>query len=118
MRRGRWLGLDFGTSSVKALLVRGDSSVVGRASAAYRTIYAPGGVAEQEAHDYLRAAREAIAACGARDVPLEGVGLAGQTPTLVPVDAQGEPVRPALTWQDHRADDEAGARAHQARRTP
>ena len=107
MRRNAWLGLDFGTSSVKALLVRGDGSVAGRASAAYPTTYAPGGVAEQEADDYLRAAREAIAACGANDMPLDGIGLAGQTPTLVPVDAQSEPVRPALTWQDHRADDEA-----------
>jgi xylulokinase len=109
MRRGRWLGLDFGTSSVKALLVRADGSVAGRASAAYPTAYAPGRLAEQEAHDYLRATREAIAACGAHDAALEGVGLAGQTPTLVPVDAQGEPVRPALTWQDHRADEEARA---------
>src|SRR5436190_1712864 len=107
MRRNAWLGLDFGTSSVKALLVSGDGSVAGRASAAYPTTYAPGGVAEQEADDYLRAAREAIAACGANDMPLDGIGLAGQTPTLVPVDAQSEPVRPALTWQDHRADDEA-----------
>ena len=65
MRGGCWLGLDFGTSSVKALLVRDDGSVAGRASAAYPTTYAPGGVAEQEAADYLRAAREAIAACGA-----------------------------------------------------
>ena len=107
MRGGCWLGLDFGTSSVKALLVRGDGSVAGRSSAVYPTSYAPGGVAEQEARDYLRAAGEAITACGARDLPIEGVGLAGQTPTLVLVDAHGEPVRPALTWQDHRADDEA-----------
>ena len=115
MRGGCWLGLDFGTSSVKALLVRGDGSVAGRASAAYPTSYAPGGVAEQDARDYLRAAREAIAACGARGLPLEGVGLAGQTPTLVPVDAHGEPVRPALTWQDHRADDEARLLERRAR---
>ncbi len=107
MHGGCWLGLDFGTSSVKALLVRRDGSVAGRASAAYPTRYAPGGVAEQDAGDYLRAAREAIAACGAHGLPLEGVGLAGQTPTLVPVDAHGDPVRPALTWQDHRAGEEA-----------
>jgi xylulokinase len=109
MRAASWLGLDFGTSSVKALLVRGDGSVAGRASAAYPTSYAPGGVAEQEGADYLRAARQAIAACGAHEMPLRGIGLAGQTPTLVPVDGKGEPVRPALTWQDHRADDEARA---------
>ena len=85
MCAARWLGLDFGTSSVKAVLVRGDGTVEARASAAYPTTYAPGGVAEQDAAEYLRAGREAIAACRAGAVPLAGVGLAGQTPTLVPV---------------------------------
>src|SRR4029077_16972442 len=50
-----------------------------------------------------------IAACGAHEGPLDGIGLAGQTPTLVLVDQEGEPVRPALTWQDHRAEHEARA---------
>ena len=107
MGGARWLGLDFGTSSVKALLVRNDGSVEGRASAAYPTRPGPGGIAEQEAPEYLRAARQAIAACGAHERPLDGIGLAGQTPTLVLVDQEGEPVRPALTWQDHRAEHEA-----------
>ena len=40
---------------------------------------------------------------------VSAVGLCGQTPTLVPVDAVGVPVRPALTWQDTRATAEAAA---------
>jgi xylulokinase len=107
MSGGCWLGLDFGTSSVKALVVGDDGAVAGRAAATYATSFAPGGVAEQDPREYLRAAREAIAGCGARDALLSGIGLAGQTPTLVLVDAGGDPVRPALTWQDHRADEQA-----------
>ena len=102
-----WLGLDLGTSSVKALLVTQAGVVRARASAAYACAYGPGGEAEQDPADYLAAARQAIAGCGAADVPLGGIGLAGQTPTLVLVGADGEPVRPALTWQDHRAEPEA-----------
>jgi xylulokinase len=107
MSGGCWLGLDFGTSSVKALLVREDGSVDGRASVGYPTVTGAGGVAEQDPGDYLGAAREAIRASGASTAALRGVGLAGQTPTIVLVDEDGDAVRPALTWQDHRADAEA-----------
>jgi xylulokinase len=107
MSGGCWLGLDFGTSSVKALLVRDDGSVDGRASVAYPTTAGAGGIAEQDPDDYLGAARRAIRECGASTPALRGVGLAGQTPTIVLVDDNGDAVRPALTWQDHRADAEA-----------
>ena len=108
---GSWLGLDFGTSSVKALLVAADGAVRGaRVSVAYPRDSGPGGEAEQDPHDYLAAAREAIARVRRRTgVALDGIGLAGQTPTIVLVDADGNAVRPALTWQDHRADAEARA---------
>src|SRR5687767_13467365 len=102
-----WLGLDFGTSSVKALLVTQAGIVQARASAAYASAFGPDGAAEQDPADYLGAARQVIAGCGATDVALGGVGLVGQTPTLVLVGGDGEPVRPALTWQDHRAEPEA-----------
>jgi xylulokinase len=107
MRRRCWLGLDFGTSSVKALLVGEDGVVAGRGSAGYPTAAGAGGASEQDPRNGLDAAQTAIAASGAADEHVLGVGLAGQTPTLVLVDAGGEPVRPALTWQDHRADAEA-----------
>ena len=102
-----WLGLDFGTSSVKALLVTSSGKVRGRASAAYTSDFGPDGEAEQDPQGYLEAARNVIAECGATAVALGGIGLAGQTPTLVLVEADGEAVRPALTWQDHRAESEA-----------
>ena len=105
--KGRWLGLDVGTSSVKALLVTSGGIVEGRASVAYPSNYGLGGEAEQEPQTYLEAARRAIAECGATTGALDGIGLAGQTPTIVLVAANGAAVRQALTWQDHRADAEA-----------
>jgi xylulokinase len=103
----RWLGLDIGTSSTKALLVDDRGAVLGRGHAAYPTTAGPGGRAEQSPDDYLAAVRQAVAGCGAAGQPLAGIGLAGQTPTLVLVDEDARPVRAALTWQDVRAAGEA-----------
>jgi xylulokinase len=81
-----WLGLDIGTSSAKALVVDDRGAVVGRGSAAYETAFAAGGSAEQRPEDYLDGALRAIAACGAADLAISGIGVVGQTPTLVLVD--------------------------------
>ncbi len=107
MPPGHWLGLDFGTSSVKALLVGPTGAVRARASSSYPSQVGLHGEVEQDPSAYLDAARRTIAACGTAEVELSGIGLAGQTPTLVLVGADGEAVRPALTWQDHRAESEA-----------
>jgi xylulokinase len=101
-----WLGLDFGTTSAKALLVDEDGTVRARASSRYATRFGPRGVAEQDPEDYLRAARELIAACAPAGRP-DAIGLCGHTPSEVFVDADGAPVRPAITWQDLRAAPEA-----------
>ncbi|MFC6083578.1 xylulokinase [Sphaerisporangium aureirubrum] len=100
-----WLGLDVGTSSVKAVLLDDGGAVAGRGSGPVRTVRAGPDHAEQAPEDYVRAAAAATAdACRAvPGVRLRGIGLSGQTPTLVVVDDEGEPVRPALGWQDTRA---------------
>ena len=41
--------------------------------------------------------------------PIVAVSCVGQAPTLVAVDARGEPVRPAITWMDTRVTSEAAA---------
>ncbi len=43
--------------------------------------------------------------CSSKDVI--AIGLSGHTPSVVCVSAQGEAVRPVLTWQDNRATVEA-----------
>jgi xylulokinase len=103
-----WLGLDIGTSSLKALLVADDSTVLARASVPYAGQASPAGpTGEQDPQSWIAAARHAVAECVAAGGLPDGIGLAGQVPTLVTVDADGRPVRPALTWQDSRAVTEA-----------
>jgi len=106
-RTGAWLGLDIGTSSVKAVLVADDGEVLGRGSAPCATHRPAAGFAEQDPQDYLVAAAAASQQCGIDTRPPDGVGLVGQTPTLILVDRGGTPVRPAMTWQDQRATREA-----------
>jgi xylulokinase len=101
-----WLGLDFGTSAAKALLVDDAGEVHARAATPFVTVRSAEGIAEQDPDAYLTAAAVLIDACRAAGSP-DGVGLCGQTPTLVFADANGRFVRPAMSWQDVRAHPEA-----------
>jgi xylulokinase len=106
MTRGGWLGIDLGTSSAKGVLIDADGAVLARHTVPYRSTYGSNGEAEQDPADYVAAARALIRMCGGPE-RVDGIGLSGQTPSLVVVDADGNPVRPAMTWQDHRAAAEA-----------
>ena len=103
---GVYLGVDVGTSATRVSLVRpgGDALV---ASAGYRTERGGDGRVEQDPAAWPRALAAALRRVGADLSEVAAVGLCGQTPTLVPVDAAGRPVRSALTWQDTRATAEA-----------
>jgi xylulokinase len=98
--------VDVGTSATRVSLVGRDGSAV-VASAGYPTRRDGGGRAEQDPADWSAALGIALREIGAELRSVTAIGLCGQTPTLVPVDAAGEPVRPALTWQDTRATAEA-----------
>lgn len=105
MTRPALLGLDLGSSSLKALLLGARGELLAEASAAY-SLHAPlPGAAEQDPEDWWRAAAEATrtALAAAGDVEVVGIGLSGQMHTFVLLDARGATVRPAITWMDTRA---------------
>lgn len=97
------LGLDVGTSSVKAILVGENGLVQSSRRAGYPTTRGPGGVAEQDPDDYLEAMTEAVRQLDGDLSTVTGIGLAGHTPTAVFVDRAHRPARSAMTWQDTRA---------------
>lgn len=99
----RYLGIDVGTSATRVGIVGDGFTVV--ASAGYPTRRGSGGQVEQDPASWSAALASALGTLDLRSVT--AIGLCGQTPTLVPVDAEGVPVRPALTWQDTRATAEA-----------
>ncbi len=101
------LGLDLGTSGIKAVLVGADGSVLARADRGYAVDSPHPRWAETDPAQWEAAAREAVASVLAvTDVEVVAVGFDGQMHGTVLVDESGDPVRPAVLWPDGRAADE------------
>ena len=104
------LGIDVGTSSVKAVVLRADGAVLAAHAVPYATRVPHPGWSEQEPSAWWSAAgeacRAALAVVGAAHEPPEvvGIGLSGQMHTFVLLAADGRPLRPAVTWMDTRAE--------------
>lgn len=102
-----FLGLDFGTSFVKALLVDGDQRSVGSASAALTVSRPHPGHSEQDPEAWWAAMLQAIDALKTAYpnelAAVQGIGLSGQMHGAVLLDAAGTVLRPAILWNDTRA---------------
>jgi len=102
-----YLGLDLGTSGLKAVALDASGAILARAGAAYPTHRPVAGAYEQDTGDWLRAVEEVAERLG-EAVPArrwQAIGLSGMLPTLVTLGPDGQPTGPAITWQDGRADD-------------
>jgi sugar (pentulose or hexulose) kinase len=110
-KRPVFLGLDLGTSAIKAVAVGEDGAVDAVARHGFPTARPQPGAAEQNPHDWFTAAK-AVLDDLARTVPPDswvGMGLTAMLPTLVECDELGGPLTPAITWEDARAEPEATA---------
>lgn len=107
----RFLAVDIGTSSVKTACFDQAGRLLSSGSQAYETAYPAPGRAEQDPEQWWAAAvpaiRSAVREMGGDPRSIAGVGLTGQTPTHVLIDADGRPLTPVITWQDGRAAAEA-----------
>ena len=109
MTRPALLGLDLGTSSLKALVLAEDGAVLAEQAEGYPTHQPRPGWSEQDPDAWwqacVAATRAAVAAASRAHGPLDvrGIGLSGQMHTFVLVDPAGRAVRPAVTWMDTRA---------------
>ncbi|MDY7104857.1 MAG: FGGY family carbohydrate kinase [Actinomycetota bacterium] len=101
------LGIDLGTSGLKALVLAGDGAVVAEAECAYDLDSPRAGWAEIDPAVWERALWDATAQLGdaLAAVELRSVGLSGQMHAAVLVDVEVRPVRPAILWPDTRAVD-------------
>jgi xylulokinase len=98
-----FLGLDVGTSGVKAILV-GPSGDVAATATAPLTLQTPqAGWAEQDPESWWHASVAAIRGLAPGDVArIAAVGISGQMHSSVFLDAADEVIRPALLWCDGR----------------
>jgi xylulokinase len=96
------LGLDIGTTEAKAGLFGLDGRPLGIAHEPYPTDLGPDGRAEQDPTDWWAALGRCVRAIDRSGIDVVAICGVGQGPTLVAVDDDGRPVRPAITWQDRR----------------
>jgi xylulokinase len=108
-REAAILGVDLGTTEVKAGLVTLDGRLLGLARTGYRTdTDAAIGRAEQDPDAWwgaLTTAARRLVASGVADII--AVSVDGHGPSLVAVDAAARPTRGAIIWQDSRSTAEA-----------
>lgn len=105
------LGIDVGTTGVRAAIVDDRGRVVAEAGDPCPPRMIAPGRAEADPEDWWSAVGSVVARVGqcAPLAAVEGVGVTGQAPTAVVVDAEGRPLRPALLWLDVRAATQASA---------
>ena len=102
-----FLGIDIGTSGVKAVLVDEDQTVVDQANGTLAVSRPQELWSEQDPEDWWRATDGAVRALAARQpTALSGVraiGLSGQMHGATLLDDGGRVLRPAILWNDGRS---------------
>ena len=98
------LGVDLGTSGVRVLAVDETGRVVAEGTRSYPLLTPRPGWTEQNPEDWsdetVTALRELTAKLDGHE--LVALGLSGQMHGMVPLDAHGEVIRPAILWNDQR----------------
>ena len=92
------VGIDVGTSGLKAIALSESGAVVARAERSYPLSTPQPGWSEQDPDHWVSAARDVLA-----ELPEPaGLGFSGQMHGLVSLDADDNVIRPAILWNDGR----------------
>ena len=103
-----YLGIDIGTSGVKAFLIDADGKPLGEANApAVEPVRPRPGWSEQDPADWWKATLEAVdklaAAKPGEVAAVRGIGLSGHMHGATLLDETGKVLRPAILWNDGRS---------------
>lgn len=97
------LAIDVGTTSVRAAVVDGDLRITSMARRPFPPATPFPGLVEFDAAALVRTVLDAVAEATAASDPVTAVGITNQRASTVVWDrATGEPIAPALGWQDLR----------------
>ena len=102
------LGVDVGTTAVKAILLNEEAHIVGDAACPHDLSSRQSGWAEEDPEDWWRgvcvASGSILSGLARSDrTRIRAVGLSGMVPAVVPIDTSGWSVRPAIQQNDARA---------------
>ncbi|SFC11558.1 xylulokinase [Tropicimonas isoalkanivorans] len=106
-----FIGLDLGTSGLKALLIDEDQTVIAETTAPLTVSRPHPGWSEQSPADWLTAASTAMdgLAAAASLSAVRGIGLSGQMHGATLLDTAENVLRPCMLWNDTRSHAEAAA---------
>lgn len=99
------IGIDIGTTAVKAVMVAPDGAVLADYAGQHATLRAAAGHAEQDPAVWLDHVQAALTRFAAhpRAAQVSAIGVTSQVNTHCFCDASLTPLTPAITWQDTRA---------------
>ena len=100
-----YLGLDLGTSGLKAVLIDTAGQVVDTASASLTTDAPQPLWSEQNTQQWWQAIQSVLATLGGRQdlQQIKGIGLSGHMHGAVLIDADHQVIRPCILWNDGRS---------------
>jgi xylulokinase len=108
-----YLGIDLGTSGVKALLIDGEQRPVASATASLAVSRPHEGWSEQDPADWISAAGQALDTLkrshGAELAAVRGIGLSGQMHGATLLGDDDRVLRPCVLWNDTRSHAQAAA---------
>ncbi|EJN00560.1 xylulokinase [Phyllobacterium sp. YR531] len=106
-----YLGLDLGTSGVKALLIDENQRIIGSGNGTLEVSRPHSGWSEQDPAHWIRATEDAVmelqAKHGKELAAVKGIGLSGQMHGATLLDANDQVLRPCMLWNDTRSHQEA-----------
>ncbi|WP_025824831.1 xylulokinase [Asaia astilbis] len=111
-----YLGIDLGTSGIKAVLVDQHQNVIAAHTEKLTVSRPHPGWSEQDPQDWFEATLRALDALRISHpnelADVKGIGLSGQQHGAVLLDEEGAVLRPCLLWNDTRAESECSLFEH------
>jgi len=102
------IGIDIGTTAVKSVLFDDEGHLIRSSSREYQTMFLQEGYVEQDPevlwHETLNTLKELTAESTQAERAVSAIAVSSQAPTLLPLDAAGQPIRNAVIWMDRRSD--------------
>src|SRR4051812_6530431 len=99
-----FLGIDVGTSSVKAVIVDDSGAVRAESSSPLSVIRSQPLFSEQDPESWWHATIEAVQSLSTTSrAAVTAIGLTGQMHGATLLDAEDRPLRPAILWNDGRS---------------
>jgi xylulokinase len=105
MATDKLIGIDVGTTSVKAAVLNKAGTVHAQFVESYQTKRTGTHIVEQNPDDWVQLIEKALDGFDGYDIA--AIGLCSQVNTHIFVDAEGHALCPAILWQDRRASNEA-----------